>query len=135
MSLFESATRNQYRFKSVKGDLDVEMLWSLPLQSTKPNNADLDTIAKTINAELKALSEDSFVTPNTNSARKRELEEKLAIVVHIIGVKQAENEAARTAAARAAERKRLVEILEVRNSEELMKLSPAEIQAKIDALG
>lgn len=132
MSMFENATRKQYRFPSSKGSLDVEQLWSLPLQSK--NGTDLDTIAKTINAELKAQSEDSFVTP-TNSTKTRELEEKLAIVVHIINVKQLENAERASAAARSAERTKLREILDLRNNEELLKLSPAEIQARIDALG
>lgn len=131
MDLFNIAARKKYRFESNKGQLDSEQLWDLPLTSAK--GFDLDTVAKTINRELKAQTEDSFVTP-TNSARTTELENKLAIVVYIIGVKQAENEAARNAAAKIAERKRLVEILEIRNQEELLKLTPAEIQARIDAL-
>ena len=131
MDLFKTAARKKYRFDSIKGQLDAEQLWDLPL--TSKTGFDLDTIAKGINRELKAQTEDSFVTP-VNSARSTELENKLAIAVHVIETKQAENEATRNAATKLTERTRLVEILEIRNQEELLKLSPTEIQARIDAL-
>ena len=129
---FELATRNKYRYPSTKGELTTEQLWELPLQSK--TGFDLDNIARGIKRELNAITEESFVNTSTNPA-KPELEAKLAIAVRIIEVKQAENEAARTAAARKAERDRLSEILHIRNQEELMKLDPAELQRRIDALG
>lgn len=129
--MFESALRNKYRYPSSKGDLTTEQLWDLPLTSRA--GFDLDSVAKAINADLKQQSDESFVTP-TNNARSNELSAKLDIVKHVISVKQAENLVASQAAARKQERERLTEILNIRNQEELMKLSPAEIQARIDAL-
>lgn len=129
---FELATRNKFRYPSIKGDLTTEQLWELPLQSK--TGFDLDSVARGINQQLKAITEESFVNTSTNPV-KPELEAKLSVIVHVIGIKQAENEAARTAAARKAERERLSEILHLRNQEELMKLDPAELQRRIDALG
>ena len=129
---FELATRNKYRYPSSKGELNTEQLWELPLQSR--TGFDLDSVARGINTQLKSLTEDSFVETSTNPV-KPELENKLAIVVHVIKTKQAENEANRNSAARKAERDRLSEILHIRNQEELMKLDPAELQRRIDALG
>lgn len=128
---FELATRNKFRYPSIRGDLTTEQLWELPLQSK--TGFDLDSVARGINQQLKAITEESFVNTSTNPA-KPELEAKLAVIVHVIGVKQAENEAARKAGARKAERERLTEILHLRNQEELMKLDPAELQRRIDAL-
>jgi hypothetical protein len=51
MNIFEQATRRAIRFESAKGDLSVEQLWDLPLQSR--NQFDLDTVAKTVNRQLK----------------------------------------------------------------------------------
>ena len=128
---FELATRKQFRYPSTKGDLTTEQLWDLPLQSK--TGFDLDTTARNINNQLKSISEESFVDTSTNPA-KPDLEAKLAIVVHIIKTKQAENEAARNAAAVKAERQRLTELLHLKSQEELSKLTPAEIQARLDAL-
>ena len=130
--MFEIATREKYRYPSSKGELTTEQLWELPLQSK--SGFDLDSVARGINGQLKAITEESFVENNSNPA-KPALENKLAIVVRVIKTKQAENEAIRLAAARKAERDRLVEILHIRNQEELMKLDPAELQRRIDALG
>lgn len=129
--MFEQATREQFRYPSLKGDLTTEQLWQLPL--TSKSGFDLDTVAKTLNREIKAQGEESFVETSANPAKKV-LNEKLAIVVHVIGVKQAENAREREAAQRRTERARLTEILHLRTQEQLMQLSPAELQAKIDAL-
>ena len=129
--MFTNASRNKYRYPSSKGDLTTEQLWDLPLQSK--SGFDLDSVAKEINAELKAQAEESFVTTSTNP-RKAELEEKLSIVVNVIGIKQAENEAARNASQRKQERDRLTEILHLRTQEQLMQLTPEELQKRIDEL-
>ena len=84
MNIFEQATRRAIRFESAKGDLSVEQLWDLPLQSR--NQFDLDTVAKTVNRQLNAVTEESFVSVRENPA-KETLSLKLEIVKHIISVK------------------------------------------------
>lgn len=129
--MFEKATRQKYRFDSLKGQLTVEQLWDLPLQAK--NGFDLDTVAKVVNQELKGVTEDSFIETRSNP-RKGELEDKLEVVKHIIGVKQAENAAKLDEANRKAERERLQQILATKQAQQLEGLSVEEIQKRLDAL-
>ncbi len=52
MSMFEQAARKQYRYPTTRGFVTTEQLWEMPLQSK--TGFDLDTTARTINANLKA---------------------------------------------------------------------------------
>lgn len=131
-AMFEKATRKQFRYPTSRGFVTTEQLWEMPLQSK--TGFDLDNTAKIINANLKAQAEESFVNTGTNTAAQQ-LQEHLDVVVHIIKVKKAENAEAASLAVKKAERAKLVEILHVRNQQDLMAKSPAEIQAMIDALG
>jgi hypothetical protein len=131
MNLFEIATRKALRFPSLKGELSVEQLWSLPL--TSKVGFDLDSIAKGINKDLKDTEEESFVATNTNP-RRGDLQVKLDILKHIINVKQEEAAAATKRQANAVERHKLQELLARKNDQELENLTPEQIQAKLDAL-
>ncbi|MFW9602789.1 MAG: hypothetical protein ACMV1B_10780, partial [Prevotella sp.] len=59
MNLFEIATREKFRFASIKGELSVEQLWDVSL--TSKTGFDLDTIARTVNQESKETDTESFV--------------------------------------------------------------------------
>lgn len=131
MSLFEIAARKKFRFPSIKGDLVAEQLFDLPLQSEK--GFSLNDVAIAIHNELKTQTEPNFVNTGTNP-RKVELETKLALVVHVIETKKAENAAAADNARRNAEREQLVEILNDKKKSELLGLSAAEIEQRIAAL-
>lgn len=128
---YELAIRSKMRFPSSKGDLTLEQLWDLPLQAR--NGADLDTVAKTINAELKGISEESFVDRGTNP-RKKVLEYKLELVKHIITVQQNENADALSKARAKEERQKLEAILATKQASALEQLSEEEIQRRLDAL-
>lgn len=130
---FENALRKKYRFPSIVGDLTIEQLWDLPLQSTRANRADLNSVAKEINRSLKTQIEESFVE-TSNNPLKAELEEKLEIVKHVIAVQKAENEAERTVAEKKAKKAELLELLHDKRKEELKGKSTAEIEAMIEAL-
>lgn len=129
--MFEKALRKKYRYPSNKGDISSEQLWDLPLQSK--TSFDLDTVARTINRQLREIEDDSFVDTGTNPV-KTELADKLAIVIYVIKAKQAENEAARDTAAKKAERDTLLEALHDAKKAEILKLSPSELEARIKAL-
>ena len=131
MNIFEQATRRAIRFESVKGDLSVEQLWDLPLQSR--NQFDLDTIAKTVNRQLNAVTEESFVSVRENPA-KETLSLKLEIVKHIISVKLQEAEEARNRANKASEKEKLLRLLDEKQNEALRALTPEEIQERLKAL-
>lgn len=130
-NMFEYATRAKLRFPSIKGELTVEQLWDLPLQAKTA--FDLDNTARAVNAELKSVTEDSFVATKPNPA-KADLEIKLELVKHIISVRMAENEAARNALARKAEKEKLMGLLEKKQDAALESLSTEEIQKRLDAL-
>ena len=131
MNIFEQATRRAIRFESTKGDLSVEQLWNLPLQSR--NQFDLDTVAKTVNRQLNAVTEESFVSVRENPA-KETLSLKLEIVKHIISVKLQEAEEARNRANKASEKEKLLRLLDEKQNEALRALTPEEIQERLKAL-
>lgn len=130
-NLFLQATREKFRFESSKGDLSVEQLWDLPL--TSRTGFDLDTVAKAVNADLKASNEESFVNVNNNPAVSR-LQAKLEVVKAIIEVKLAQAEAAKKRAEKAAERQRLMEVLHSKKDQELQGLSVEEIERRLAQL-
>lgn len=131
MNIFEQAARRAIRFESAKGDLSVEQLWDLPLQSR--NQFDLDTVAKTVNRQLNAVTEESFVSVRENPA-KETLSLKLEIVKHIISVKLQEAEEARNRANKATEKEKLLRLLDEKQNEALRALTPEEIQERLKAL-
>ena len=129
-NLFLIASRDKYRFESIRGALTVEQLWDLPLQSK--SGFDLDNVAKAVNASLKASSEESFVNDATPTSTLDN--NKLEIVKHIIAVKKEENARRLAASARATERQRLMEILDAKNLDALKGMSVEDIQARLAAL-
>lgn len=130
--IFETATRTKLRVSTQKGDLSMEQLWDLPLTSAK--GVSLDSIGQTVQRELRELSEDSLVETKP-SPRKAVLSLSLNGIKHIIAVKQAENAAARDAAARATEKARLLEALDAKQNEALTDLTEDQIKAKLAELG
>lgn len=131
MSIFELAARQKLRFSTNKGDLTTEQIWDLPLQSK--SGFDLDTLAKSVNGELRGVAEESFVATSTNPA-KPELELKMAVIKHVIATRLAENDAARKRLDRASERAKLINILADKQEEALKSLTPDEIQKRLAEL-
>lgn len=133
MNIFEQATREKLRFPSSKGVLQVEDLWDVPLLSR--DNFNLNQIAKTVNATLKDAGQENFVPSATKpTAEDKRAALRLEIVKYVIGVKVEEQETARAKADKAAKREKLVELLGKRQDEELEKLTPEEIRAKLAEL-
>ena len=130
-NLFLQATREKFRFESSKGDLSVEQLWDLPL--TSRTGFDLDTVAKAVNADLKASNEESFVNVSNNPAVSR-LQAQLEVVKAIIEIKLAQAEAAKKRVEKAAERQRLMEVLHSKKDQELQGLSVEEIERRLSQL-
>lgn len=131
MNLFEIATREKFRFASIKGELSVEQLWDVPL--TSKTGFDLDTIARTVNQELKETDTESFVQTTVSSKREL-LQQKLDVVKHIIAYKIDKFTAQQRAAEKAAEKQKLLQILESKQNAQLQEMSIEEIQARLQAL-
>ena len=62
MNIFEQATRAKLRFSTPNGMVSTEDLWDLPLTSLNSKRANLDDIARTLDAELKSTASVSFVS-------------------------------------------------------------------------
>lgn len=131
LNLFEKAAREAWRFQSPKGLISVEQLFQLPLKDTK-TNFDLDTIAKTVNADVKTEAEESFVAPVRTDQTPRY---KLDLVKYIISVKLEEAAAAQNRKANAEKRKEILAVLEAKQKEKLSGATEAELLAQLSALG
>ena len=129
--LFKQASIRKFRFTSNKGELTVEQLWDLPLKAK--NGFDLDSVARAVNADLKAVTEESFVETRGNPA-KTELEQKLELVKQIIADRMAQNAELLDAANRKARRDKLMGLLADKQDESLKGLSEEELKAEIAAL-
>jgi hypothetical protein len=125
MSLFERASKLKLRFPTNKGILSTEDLWDLSLES-------LDVIAKAINKQLKADSEESFI--GKKSASSSAIELSLEILKHIIAVKLAEKEAKANRAAKAAKVAQLKEIIGKKSLTDLENKSTDDLLKELEAL-
>lgn len=130
-SIVLSALREKARFQSSKGLLSIEQLWDVPLRSR--DGFDLNAIAKGINSELKAASEENFVDVTKNAAKDRN-STLMEIVKYVIDTKLEEEQAAKDRAARLAERNRLLEALSKKQDAAIDNLSEAAIKRRIEAL-
>lgn len=131
MTNFERATREKFRYPSVKGLLSTEQLWELPL--TAKSGFSLDDVAKAVNAELKAVDTESFVATESNPT-KAICEDKLSILKHIIAVRLAENRAAAALATKKREKEKLLEVLSRKQDAALENLTEDELLARINDL-
>lgn len=125
MNIFERASRAKLRFESGKGQLSTEDLWTLSLTS-------LDSIAKSVNKKIKDQGEESFIEEKSNEDTEEVL--RLDILKHVINSKKTSIEAAKKASETKAQIEQLQNLLLVKKTEELSKLSPAEIEEKLNAL-
>lgn len=125
MNIFEQASRLKLTFSTNKGQLSVEHLWDLSLDS-------LDTLAKGVNRELKASEEESFVKTRTKA--NTELVLRLEILKRVIEVKLQEQEDKKNRAAKRAQLDTLEQLRDNKALQELQNLSLEEINARIAAL-
>lgn len=132
MNIFEQASRLKLRFPSVRGDLTTEQLWDMPL--TSKNDFNLDRVARTVNAEIKSMDEESFVDTSSNPA-KRLAELKLEIVKVVIADRQDANARNLLAASRAEERQRLLAALAKKDDQALNEMSADDIKKRLNELG
>ena len=129
-ALFIKATRQAWRFPSVKGLISTEQVWQLPLQSR--DGFDLDSVAKAVNAEVKQQAEESFVTPTKTDDTSRQ---KLELVRYVINVKIAERDAAANAKAKAEEKQKILDILGKKADAALEAASEEELRKRLAELG
>lgn len=131
-NLFETASREAFRFESPRGLLTVEDLWNLPLTHKSQSVITLDSVAKLANRDVKQAEEESFVADKTPENTKLTL--KLELIKHIISVKKAENEAAQVAKEKAVRRQQLTEALASKREDAIKGMSEEDILKELQAL-
>jgi hypothetical protein len=124
MNIFEYATRNKIRFP-FKGMISVEDLWDLSL-------ANLDSIYKTLNKQIKQTEEESLLA--TKTSVDTELEVQIAIVKHIVSVKLEEHDAREKAAAKKAQKQKIMSIIATKEDEALQSASVEDLRKMLDEL-
>ena len=130
-NIFERASRMGLLFATVKGNATVTDLWGLPL--TSKNGVSLDSVSKLVMTEVNSVKQESLVA--TPSASDTVTTLRVDILKHIIATKQADSEAQRGAAARAARRQELLALQDNNNKAADAALSPEDIQKELDSLG
>ena len=135
--LFEIATREKYRFPSSKGitSLMSEDLYELPLKSSNPDVTSLNEVAKTLSRKLKQSEEENFVELDLSTHLNEALENKFAIVKHIIKVKLAEQADRENAAVKKERKEKLMALLLKKQDAAEEELSEEELKKMLDDLG
>ncbi len=131
MNIFEQATRAKIRFSTPVGMLSVEDLWDLPLTSTRAR-ANLDDVARLLDAELKSTSSVSFVNDVSEVNAKTKL--MFDVVIHVINTKIAEQKAAQEAVAIREKKQKIMAIIEQKSDMRLADSSLEELQAMLASL-
>jgi restriction endonuclease S subunit len=123
-NIFEYAVRNKVRFP-FKGMISAEDLWDL-------TPANLDSIYKTLNKQVKQSEEESLLS--TKTSVDNELEVQIAIVKHIVSVKLAEQEAREKEAAKKAQKQKIMSIIATKEDEALHNSSVDDLRRMLDEL-
>lgn len=122
--MFEYAARNKLRFP-YKGMITAEDLWDL-------NVRELDTIFKTLNAQVKKAQEESLL--ETKSKEDEVLSVQIDIVKHIVRIKQDEEAARLFAKERKEKKQKLMELINAKQDEDLHSKSIDELKAMLAEL-
>lgn len=131
VNMFERATRTKLRFPSSHGLLSVEDLWTLNLKNAR--GPSLNEVAQLCDQALKQEpATKSFVDDNPDVDPALQL--RMDIVLHIIDIKKSEAAARETANAKAAQKQKLLGLLDQAQNAELAKKTPEELRAMLDAL-
>lgn len=125
-NLFMIATRNKYRYP-YKGLISTEDLWDLSLQ-------DLDTIFKNLNSQLKALGEESLLV-EVEDKGAAVLRNKIDIIKYILRAKLEAKTRNEQAAANAAKRQRIMEVIASKEDAALRDMSVEDLTKMLNELG
>ena len=124
INVFEIATRNKYRFP-YRGQISVEDMWDLSV-------TELDKIFKTLNKQVKTAHEESLL--ETKTKEDETIENQIAIVRHIVSVKQKEANDRLREKERKAQKQRIMEIMADKEDEDLKSKSTEELRKMLEEL-
>lgn len=125
MNIFERASKKKLRFQTVQGNLSTEQLWDLNLEQ-------LNVVAIALNKEVKASTEESFIS--TAAQANPDLTLRFDIVKSIIDTKLKAAEASKVRAEKKVKRDRLLQLAANKQIEAEGDLTMDEIQAQLDEL-
>ena len=123
--LFVIASRMKYRYP-FKGLVSTEDLWDLSLQN-------LDSIFKTLNTQLKELGEESLLVEAEDNGRGI-LTNKIEIIKYILRAKLEEQARNKQAAANAAKRQRIMEVIAAKEDAALRDMSVEDLTKMLNEL-
>ena len=133
MANFEKAARMKLRYDTPKGQLSVEDLWDLPLESAK--GISLDGLAIAHHQQIKDGTEVSFVRKDSARSIEHEIARlKFDIVKHIIDVRMAENEEMARIRANREQKQRILELIAQKQDESLAGKSIEDLMAMVERL-
>lgn len=121
MNIFEQASRVKLRF-DVNGQISVEQLWTVNMQS-------LANYEQTLTEMVESYGKSTRRTRQTRTAEQNANELRLAIVTHILDVREQEAEAATNAAATKEHNQRILELIRAKQEQKLADMSEDELKA------
>lgn len=122
--LFIIATRCKYRFP-YKGLITIEDLWDLTPTA-------LDSVFKELNAKLKRTGEESLL--QTEDKETAVLKRQIEIIKYILNIKLEEGKAREQAAANAAKRQHIMDILASKEDQALQNMSADDLRKMLTEL-
>lgn len=130
--ILEKAMRLKLRFRSGGSTVTTEDLWSIDLLPKRPDDQNLNDIAKDIARQLKDSQGIDFVDAKPNK-ETRILELKLEILKYIISVKQEEKNKRKEITDRREKRKRLIDLIAKKEEKELEEKDITELRSMLAA--
>lgn len=134
MNLFELATRKSFQFPSRRGPLTVQDLWKLPLVTSAKDGVSLDLIAQDLNEQLQKATKAGFVKSQQAKPDETYLQERLNIVIHIIKVKEDEDDLTKKKAEASAQLNKFLELAAKKQADKDAQMSEEELAKKIKEL-
>jgi hypothetical protein len=123
-NVFEVAVRSKFRFP-FRGSISTEDLWDLTVE-------DLDSIFKSLNSQLKQVTEESLL--DTRTKQDAEILAKVEIVKYVVSVKLEEKANRLKAKEQREKRQKIMEIMSSKQDTELQGKSLAELEKMLEEL-
>jgi len=123
-NVFEVAVRSKFRFP-FRGSISTEDLWDLTVE-------DLDSIFKSLNSQLKQVTEESLL--DTRTKQDVEILAKVEIVKYVVSVKLEEKANRLKAKEQREKRQKIMEIMSSKQDTELQGKSLSELEKMLEEL-
>ena len=130
VNIFEQASRLGLRFNLSNGELSTEQLWQLkPTRRANKTVDDLADYEEELQDELVKFSSSNRRRSSAKSQEQQLLELRLAIVSHILDVRETEAQEAKTVASNKEHNERIKALIAKKQQDKLGDLSEEELLA------